>query len=142
MANAEQTRRTASRWPQITLRETLYLMTFFAILYGFDTIRGDRESLMADVVRTPFLLAVFLLWRILHHCRGVQHVLARVFIDATLGAAIGAMVTVLGIFLLSYSFSNIYLPLLLGACFGAIAGTVVAFSFGRYRRINPPNESP
>ena len=95
MSNAEQTRRTVSRWPQVTLRELLYLMTFFAVLYGFDIMRGDRESLMADVVRTPLLLAVFLLWRILHHCRGVQDVLARVFINATLGAAIGTMATVL-----------------------------------------------
>jgi hypothetical protein len=139
MTNAE---RTAPRWPQITLRELLYLMTFFAVLYGFDMMRGDRESLMANVVRTPILLAVFLLWRILQHCRGVRHVLVRVFIDATMGAAIGTMATVLGIFLLSYSFSNISVPLLLGACSGAIAGVIVAFASGRYRRKHPTNEAP
>ncbi len=129
MANADQTCRSPCRWPQVTLRETLLLMTFFAVLYGLDVMRGDQEALLG-----PVLLGVFLLWRIVQHCRGVEHAVARVFIDATLGAAIGTMATGLGMYLLSLSFSDILAPLLIGASFGAIAASVVGLVLRRYRR--------
>ena len=140
MANADQTRRNSSRWPQVTLREILLLMAFFAVLYGFDVMRGDRESLLADVKKTPILLAVFLLWRIVQHCRSVEHVFARVFVDGTLGASVGAMGgTVLGMVSFSHNVPDVLFGLFLGACFGAISANIAGLLLGRYRR-NPTAE--
>ncbi len=138
MAKAEKTRRSSARWPQVTLRELLLLMTFFAVLYGIDVMRGERDFL----ARSPILMAVFVLWRIVQHCRGVEHVFAQVFVDAALGAAIGTMATVLGIFLLSFSLSSILTPLLLAACFGAIAANTVGLVLGRYRRTPETQKRP
>jgi VIT1/CCC1 family predicted Fe2+/Mn2+ transporter len=117
----------------VTLRETLLLITFLAILYGVSVIRGDRDALWSNVYKTPILLAVFVLWRVVQHCRRVQHPFAQSFVDVTLGAAVGTMVAVLAVFLFPQEFSGILIPLFAGAALGAITGCVLGLVSRRYR---------
>jgi hypothetical protein len=137
VANGNPTRRSPARWPQVTLREMFLAVTFFAVLYGLDVLRGDRESLLNNVVKTPILLAVFVLWRTVRHARGVEHVFVRVVVDAIMGAACGAiggavLCIVLSIADVSTSLFLLLVPL--SAIVGAIGGNLVGFVLGRYRR--------
>jgi hypothetical protein len=80
MKNADPSPQNRAAWPQVTLREILFLVSFFTVLYGLDVMRDDRDGLMDNMVRTPILMGVFVLWRIVQNCRRIAHGFAQVFV--------------------------------------------------------------